>query len=697
MTYALVDDGGKFAAGRLLSSQDTSAQIELASGKRLKVKAAAVLLQFDAPLPAELLAQAQVQALQVDLSLAWEFAGDEDFGFAALAADYFGQGASAVEQAATLWALHDAPHYFRRAGKGRFRRAPAEQVKAALLGIERKRQQQQQIDEWAQELQQGRCPAPIAQELYRILFKPDKNGPHYKAVVQASRASGQGPLELLKAAGAIKSPYQFHWRRFLLEHFPRGSGFTPVLASWLAAAQAAVAQLPLASDSVQAFSIDDSSTTEVDDALSVQGLGSGTVTLGIHIAAPGLALQRDDALELQARERMSTVYMPGHKLTMLPDEVVGVFSLQEGHACPSLSLYLTLDEATLTVQHTETRLERVAVAANLRHDQLDGQATSEALSNAASAAAAELPFASELAFLFRLAQSLKAAREQVRGKPEVFNRPDYTFRLVGATADTQQEPTGDEQVEISTRRRGAPLDLIVAECMIVANSTWGAWLAQCGVPGIYRSQASLQPGVKVRMGTRPAPHAGIGVAQYAWSTSPLRRYCDLVNQWQLIACVRHGATAALAAPFKPKDSALLATIGAFDAAYSAYADFQAGLERYWALRAVQQDGTGELVAAVMAQGRVRAQSLPLVFVLAGADALPRGALVRVRVLSVDLLNLELHGQLLESLDLPDAPAADDADAVEEDAPPSTGLALAIDVNDAGAEDGNAAAESSPSA
>ncbi len=139
-------------------------------------------------------------------------------------------------------------------------------------------------------------------------------------------------------------------------------------------------------------------------------------------------------------------------------------------------------------------------------------------------------------------------------------------------------------MSISTRQRGSPLDLIVAEAMILANSTWGGWLAECGVPGIYRSQASLAPGVKVRMGTRPAPHAGMGVAQYTWATSPLRRYVDLVNQWQIIACARHGRTAALAAPFKPKDAALFSIISAFDAAYAAYNGFQHGIERYWTLR-----------------------------------------------------------------------------------------------------------------
>ena len=96
------------------------------------------------------------------------------------------------------------------------------------------------------------------------------------------------------------------------------------------------------------------------------------------------------------------------------------------------------------------------------------------------------------------------------------------------------------------------------------------------------------------MGLRPAPHAGIGVAQYAWATSPLRRYVDLVNQWQLIACARHGKTAALAAPFRANDVNLHAIVSDFDAAYAEYNGFQGAIERYWALRSLQQDDIGEL-------------------------------------------------------------------------------------------------------
>jgi exoribonuclease-2 len=274
----------------------------------------------------------------------------------------------------------------------------------------------------------------------------------------------------------------------------------------------------------------------------------------------------------------------------------------------------------------------------------------------------------------------------VRGKPETFNRPDYSFRLDGAGG----EPTGDETVSISMRRRGAPLDLIVAEAMILANSTWGGWLDDNGVPGIYRSQASLLPGVKVRMGTRAAPHAGIGVAQYAWSTSPLRRYVDLVNQWQIIACARHGRTAALAAPFRAKDASLYSIISGFDAAYAAYNDFQNAIERFWTLRWLQQNQVSELDATTMKDGLVRADSLPLVFRANGCDNLPRGIRVRVRIAACDLLTLDVHGSLLARIDetVPagaGAGAGAGADADDEDGESVGALRLAIDVDDAPVE------------
>ena len=677
--YLLFEEAGKFMAGRVLSEADTSAQVELDSGKRVKVKGANMLLKFEKPAPAALLAQAQALSPEIELELAWEFSPEDEFGFADLARDYFSVNATLEQQVAMLLRLFEAPHYFRRAGKGRFRKAPAEVIAQALAAIEKKKQLALQIEQWVQQLSQGECPAPVREQLYKILFKPDKNAPEYKAVVEASRATQRGVLELLQRAGAIDSPYQFHWRRFLLENFPRGTGF-PALA-----APPILEELPLAS--AQAFSIDDSATTEIDDALSVQGLGSGVVTVGIHIAAPGLAVLPGSAIDRLGRERLSTVYMPGYKVTMLPDEVVQSYTLQEGRDCPALSLYVRLDEATLEVRSSETRLERVPIVANLRHDQLDAVVTEVWLQDPSFLHEIEPEALSDkrssLSFLHRLAKHLKAGREQVRGKPETFNRPDYNFRLLG---NDGQEPQGHEQVQISTRMRGAPLDLIVAEAMILANSTWGNWMAELGVPAIYRSQASLAPGVKVRMGTKALPHAGIGVKSYAWSTSPLRRYTDLVNQWQIIACARHGSTAALAAPFKPKDVALFSIISGFDAAYSAYNGYQGAMERFWTLKYLQQNAVLELDCCVFKDNMVRADTLPLVLPVMGAQDLPRGARVRVRLGEMDLITLDIHGTVVERLDTPLVDANDgapDADLQDEQDEEVAGpIVIAVDVNEA---------------
>ena len=689
--HALIDEAGKFLAGRILSEAETSAQIELDSGKRVKAKSANILLKFDKPAPGELLSQARELAADIELPLAWEFAPEDEFGFAELAREYFSANASAVEQAAMLLALFEAPHYFRRAGKGRFRKASAEVVQQALAAIEKKKHLQAQIDSWAADLAAGTCPPAIGEQLYKILFKPDKNAPEYKAVVDASRATQLAPLALLARAGAITSSYQFHWQRFLFEHFPRGTGFAAH------AVPDVPQELPLAD--VQAFSIDDSATTEIDDALSLTGLGSGTVRLGIHIAAPGLALAPGDDLDRVARTRLSTVYMPGHKITMLPSDVVHRYTLDEGRANPAVSLYVSIDEATLAITGHETLLERVPVSVNLRHDQLDHIVTDRWLFD--PTLHVEMTphplqdLRGQLSFLYRLARHLKAEREVVRGKPENFSRPDYTFRLHGQSGD---EPDGSETVEIGTRKRGAPLDLIVAEAAIVANSTWGQMLAEHGVPGIYRSQASLAPGVKVRMGTKALPHAGIGVKSYAWATSPLRRYVDLVNQWQVIACARHGRTAALVAPFKPKDAELFAIISNFDATYGAYNGYQSAMERLWTLKYLRQNAIAELDATVIRDAGsggllLRADSLPLVLPALGPDSLSRGARVRVRLGEIDEISLDVHGTVLTRLDDP-LDARDDGPVDDEEGDAVAGpLAIAVDVQ----ADDAAPAEGSTSA
>ena len=204
------------------------------------------------------------------------------------------------------------------------------------------------------------------------------------------------------------------------------------------------------------------------------------------------------------------------------------------------------------------------------------------------------------------------------------------------------------------------------------------------MPGIYRSQASLVPGVKVRMGTKALPHAGIGVPSYAWSTSPLRRYTDLVNQWQIIACVRHGKAAALVAPFKARDTDLFAIISSFDAAYAAYNGYQGAMERFWTLKYLQQQDLRELDVTLFKDDLARADTLPLVLPVAGTSGLPRGARLRVRLGDIDEVTLDISATLLLRLDAaqdvsarPDAAQSEDEEA--DDDTVAGPIAIAVDL------------------
>lgn len=618
-THLLFEEDGAFRAGTELANSGTSHQVELPSGKRAKVKASHVLLRFAQPSPAQLIERANLQADLIDLDFLWEVAPQAEFGFIELARDYFGAEPSAVEAAALLLRLHQAPVYFYRKGRGRYRPAPAETLKAALAAVERKRKQEEARQRLVDELKSGGMPDAIAQQAIALLTNPDRNSIEFKALEQVAAEQQMTPLRLLLARGAIASPYRWHVDSFLALQFPRGVSFSNELSA--PRFSNGSDDLPLAQ--VKAFSIDDSATTEIDDAFSMQMHGD-QMRVGIHIAAPGVAILRGHPLDAVARARMSTVYAPGLKYTMLPAEWIEGFSLNEGTEVPVLSLYADVDRDTHEVQHTESRIERLRIERNLRHDRLDS------IVDEASIASGKFdsPFAEQLSSLWLVARRLLARREQVRGRPEPAGRVDYSFELDGVGEDAS--------VTIRQRRRGAPLDLIVAELMIFANSVWGGWLASQGVAGIYRSQALG----RVKMGTVPAPHDGIGVQNYAWCTSPLRRYVDLVNQRQLLACVQGEPP-----PYAHNDAELFGVVSGFESAYGAYADFQQKMERYWSFRWLAQEKLTRIDATVLKGDVVRLDGLPMVTRLPGLADLPRGQRIELNVVSTDLVDLMLEARV----------------------------------------------------
>jgi exoribonuclease-2 len=659
------EESGDFKVGSVLSHAGEAYQVEMPSGKRTKVKAKDVLLQYEKPAPAELLDTAKAIAAEVDLEFLWEVAGQEEFGFAELGAEYFGHAPLAAEAAGLVLALHGAPIYFYKKGRGRYKAAPEQSLRAAQAGIEKKKQQGLVQAEYVEQLKANTLPAAMQPLVQQLLFKPDKNTIEFKALEAAASELRTTPQRLMLAAGGIASPKELHMARFLFENFPRGAGFPSVPVP------AAPGGLPVAA--VAAFSIDDVTTTEIDDAFSVETLADGTLRVGIHIAAPGLGIRPDDALDKLARARMSTVYMPGDKITMLPDEIVAAFTLAEGQTCPALSLYATLDPADWSVRSTVTRAELVPIQSNLRHNDLDALVNEETLASGEG----EYPHKAELALLWQWAQQLEAGRMKKREafglKPEQNNRVDFNFYVE------------DDVVSVVRRKRGAPLDKIVAELMIFANSTWGKLMHDSGVPGIYRSQgagsgAGWAAKMQVRMVTHAAPHQGLGVDQYAWSTSPLRRYTDLVNQWQILACAEHGVTAPLVAPFKPRDAGLFAIVSAFDAAYAAYNDFQQNMERYWCLRWLGQEDARQVEAVVLKDEVLRLVDIPLIVRLPGMPQVARGAQVKLDILRWDEVDLAIEARLLEIPAAAEIAADAELDYEEEEA--DSGQAAAAEVAEA---------------
>jgi exoribonuclease-2 len=466
--------------------------------------------------------------------------------------------------------------------------------------VEKKKRLQEAIAGWSARLTRFECPPEIAALRDELLYAPDRGKAETKAMEQACTATGLTAARLFERCGLLADSHDYHLGRFVHEYFPKGTGFP--------AHDTVVApdDLPLAA--CVAFSLDDIGTTEIDDAFSVTRVSDDELRIGIHISAPALAFAPGSPLDTIARERLSTAYMPGEKFTMLPDDAIERLSLDEGQERPVVSLYLNVGAEDFALRGRHTKLERVKVAANLRHGAHDAL-------NAAfeKAERVGLPLEEELFTLWQLAQAL----EKRRGKPSVNTANlDYVFRVEGG------------RVAIEARKRGAPLDKVVSELMILANNTWGDLLAEKDLAGIYRVQTSG----KVRLSVHPEPHEGLGVSSYAWMTSPLRRYVDLVNQWQLVAGMRGQRP-----PFARNSEALLAALRAFEVATAGYDEHQRAMEHYWCLRWIQQEGVAETEAVVLRENLVRFERLPLAVRVSSMPELEPGTRVRLAVAAPDLI------------------------------------------------------------
>lgn len=626
------EENGDFKVASVLGESEANLQIETQHKKRSKIRRAQVLLNFSGDL-GEFLTQAAQLADDMDLDLLWECAPEGEFSFLDMAKDYFGSTPSTVENAACVLRLHAAPMYFYRKGRGHYKAAPADALKAALAGLERKQREQAQIDAWILQLKNGDIPEAWRDDIVTLLTRPDKNSPAFKALDAASRELGEAPIHLIHARGGLPSIAKFLLAAFLAAHFSRGGAFPAFTLPEFPAD--IFASLPLAD--VQAFSLDDENTTEIDDAFSLQLLANGVHRVGVHIAAPALLIAEDSDLEKIIFERLSTVYFPGDKITMLPAEVVEKCTLNAGNLCPVMSVYFDISPDFERLAAT-TRLEKIQVQHNFRNEKIATFFQEDNIDLATyrflQHCPPDFPCQYALIYLWQLSGELQTRREANRPTQNTAPktpRQEYDFKI-----------HDDERVELVIRERGSPIDRLVSELMIAANVFWGGFLAEHDTAGIYRTQ---QVG-KVKMSTVAGGHAGLGVPFYSWATSPLRRAVDFVNQKQLIALVQQQPPR-----FARNDAMLFAVLRNFEAAYTAYAQFEQQMDRFWTLRYIEQENISELTAVYVKDDRLRLEGLPMSLHMAGLPSdLVAGARVLLQVVSLDLLQTQLHCRLLRVLD-----------------------------------------------
>lgn len=617
------EESGQFKVAAVVQKNDSTYQVTTQHGKRAKIKANNVFVEFTEPMDA-FLERAQAEAAQIDTDLLWEFCGEDEFTAQNIAADYFGHPPSQHELAATLIALYAAPMYFYKKGKGVFKAAPEDTLKQALAAIERKKQQDAQIAAWAEELAQGRLPAEIAADLRTILHNPDKQSLTYKAFTKAAAELKLSAYQLARQTGGVSSLPQYLFDGFCCKHFPQGTTAPEI-------AVPAIPELPDAAD-LLTFSIDDAETSEIDDALSVQDLPNGGKRVGIHIAVPTLAIAENSPIETLIKQRQSTAYYPGGKITMLPDNWIQTFSLDKGKR-PVLSLYVEVDADFQVASTPQTRLEYLTIKHNLRIQDIEPHFNAD--TGLSENEPVQFSCQPQLRWLYRFA----IEHQKQRDRYEENRAPQYDYGI---------EFNPDGSVHISRRERGSPIDTLVSEMMILANSTWAQMLDENDLPGLFRVQTSG----KVRMSTQSEPHIGMGVAHYGWFTSPLRRAADCINQLQLLSLIEPD----LPPRFEKNSSDLFAALRDFDATYTAYADFQRQMEAYWSLIYLEQEQCRELTAVLLKEDLVRIDGLPLVNRVHGIpiDILPK---TRVK-LAITQLDAEQQLLSLKYLNvLPSEPAA----------------------------------------
>ncbi|MCL4503357.1 MAG: ribonuclease R [Deltaproteobacteria bacterium] len=317
---------------------------------------------------------------------------------------------------------------------------------------------------------------------------------------------------------------------------------------------------------LKVITIDGERTRDFDDALSLEEAPEGW-RLGIHISDVAAMVQPDCSLDLEARERGTSIYLPERRLPMLPEEISeDLLSLLAHQERRALSFLVTLSPEAEVLDWSIVP-SRIQVSRRLTYHEVDLLLNQD----------------STLGTLARLSEKLREARLAQGG---------YELKLPEVWVVFT--PQGGLQVSVEDQE--TPSRQLVAEAMVLANSLAARFLAEHGIPAVYRSQPEPREPIRreehksllelwqdrrrlsrVVMDLEPMPHWGLGLDCYTLATSPIRRYLDLLTHRQLLAAVSE-----LPPPYRRRD--LEQILPVIEPAMRRAGQLKARRLRYWLLK-----------------------------------------------------------------------------------------------------------------
>jgi|GEM_PF-567338 len=408
------------------------------------------------------------------------------------------------------------------------------------------------------------------------------------------------------------------------------------------------------------FSVDDETTQEIDDALSVEDLDAERFRVGVHIAAPGIFIPEESRTHELACARATTVYQPDLKWPMLPKALIELFTLAEGREVPAVSAYYTISKTGFEVLDVDLRLERIVPTRNLSYQKIDDALEGgffpdlELIRRDPGKVMAwldrdvrdfpwerrnDLPPAVEGAIdlLVPLARYLFVGRQKAGTR--LFYRREHKIHVFA-----------DGRVSVTERRRNSLIEGIVTELMILNNHRMASLLAESEIPAIYRTQRLLGSAgrgqaarTKADLTVNPREHVGLGASFYCWTTSPLRRYSDLINQRQL------GSVIGGALPLFDNPSELLVRAKKMEFQNDIAYRHQNHMERYWVLKYLEQEsGLGGFPVTIHRRDeevKIAFEKLPLRLTRHVSEVRKTGGLALFHPQSFDFYELQVSGTL----------------------------------------------------